>query len=74
MAVGLLAAGFHFDLLATVASPKPGVGQQVYMHVIPGMDEEGANLAAAVIHGTSAPPDDPPVTNFVNIEDASPLL
>ncbi|MCA1708608.1 MAG: hypothetical protein LC808_37140 [Actinobacteria bacterium] len=26
--------------------------QQVYMHVIPGMDEEGAQLAAAAIFGT----------------------
>ena len=42
--------------------------QQVYMHVIPGMDEEGAQLAAAAIFDTVM--DDPPVTT----KEDSPLL
>ena len=39
--------------------------QQVYMHVIPGMDEEGAQLAAAIL-GKAVPP--------VTAREASPLL
>ena len=42
--------------------------QQVYMHVIPGMDEEGAQLAAAAIFDTVM--GDPPVTT----KEDSPLL
>ena len=38
----------------------------VYMHVIPGMDEEGAQLAAAAILGKAVPP--------VTAREASPLL
>jgi integrase len=52
--------------------------QQVYMHVIPGMDAEGARLAAAAILGTVVPaperPGDPPVTNPVTTGPVSPLL
>jgi hypothetical protein len=51
--------------------------QQVYMHVIPGMDAEGARLAAAAILGTSVPrsnpPDDTAVTNPVTTGSDSPL-
>jgi integrase len=34
--------------------------QQVYMHVIPGMDADGARLAAAAILGPSTPRSNPP--------------
>jgi hypothetical protein len=48
------------------------------MHGIPGMDEEGARLAAEAVLGTLTPapkvPDDPPVTNPVTTEPVSPLL
>jgi hypothetical protein len=51
--------------------------QQVYMHVIPGMDAEGARLAATAILGTMStpnPPGDPAVTNSVTTRSDSPLL
>jgi integrase len=38
--------------------------QQVYMHVIPGMDEDGARVAAEAILGTLTPaPEVPDDTN-----------
>ncbi|MDQ3760522.1 MAG: site-specific integrase [Actinomycetota bacterium] len=51
--------------------------QQVYMHVIPGMDAEGAQLAAAAILGTVSGPNSPgdaAVTNSVTTGPDSPLL
>jgi integrase len=51
--------------------------QQVYMHVIPGMDAEGARLAATAILGpVSGPisPSDAAVTNSVTAGSDSPLL
>lgn len=43
------------------------------MHVIPGMDAEGAQLAAAAILGTLVRPGDPSVTNHVTKGPESPL-
>jgi integrase len=50
--------------------------QQVYMHVIPGMDAEGARLAAAILGTMSGPnsPGDAHVTKFVTTGADSPLL
>jgi integrase len=51
--------------------------QQVYMHVIPGMDAEGARLAATAILGTMSGPNSPGdahVTKFVTTGADSPLL
>ncbi len=51
--------------------------QQVYMHVIPGMDAEGAQLAAAAIFGTGvsvAVAEESPVTIPVTTGAASPPL
>lgn len=51
--------------------------QQVYMHVIPGMDAEGARLATTAIPRTMStpnPPGDAAVTNTVTTGPDSPLL
>jgi hypothetical protein len=50
--------------------------QQVYMHVIPGMDTGGARLAATAILGTVSGPNSPgdaAVTNSVTTGSDSPL-
>ncbi|MDQ3905481.1 MAG: tyrosine-type recombinase/integrase [Actinomycetota bacterium] len=51
--------------------------QQVYIHVIPGMDTDGARLAATAILGTVSGPNSPgdaAVTNSVTTGPDSPLL
>lgn len=44
------------------------------MHVIPGMDAEGAQLAASAILSTLVRPGSPSVTNPVTTGPDSPLL
>jgi integrase len=46
--------------------------QDTYMHVIPGMDEHGARLAAAAILGPPAAPEAASVTNRVTISGQTP--
>jgi hypothetical protein len=46
--------------------------QGTYMHVIPGMDEHGARLAAAAIFGPPVTPEATSVTNRVTIPGQMP--
>jgi len=47
--------------------------QDTYMHVIPGMDEHGARVAATAILGPPVAALGGPVTTGVTIEAESPL-
>jgi integrase len=62
-----------------VVSERPGNAsvaftQDTYMHVIPGMDEHGAQVAAAAILGPAAPNSGDDVTTTVTIDQQTPLL
>jgi len=48
--------------------------QDTYVHVIPGMDEHGAQVAATAILGPAQPAADASVTTGVTIGADSPLL
>ena len=77
-ATAALRAGVAVKVVSERLGPSSvAFTQQVYRHVIPGMDAEGARLAATAILGTvsgSNSPSDAPVTSSVTTGSDSPLL